>query len=472
MIRFLIAVCVVGWSWQTTTAQNDSLQTAANQTAANRLVDVIANDLNELIPGDYEPESDSANRLIEIANAYVSRNEQKVKQLLDELAAAEPTAPPRELLLAGMAYATNNPNNGRIQLERGAIRFKKHPGFPLIFARLALLQNRFYDAVSLAEKARTINQDSGLSDEIRKFYDVGSVALLTVVEMRRNELSVAEDYARQWASLAPSDDKMLLASAEIKFKQDRIESATEFLEQRNAQKKTDFPTEVIIGKWYQSDGKTGLQATWITQGFEKYPNNKLAQIEYAVVLLRSEKFEQALDVVKTYEAANGATPDSELIKGRIAFSREDYKTSYELFSKLSKLQPNNFEHAYLNILAMLENPDAQIKQQAVPLAQRAYQLFPNNSLAVALLGWALVKTDNVQQGGEIIKRALDMGGMLPDPGYFLAVVMHQDGRTAQASQILEQIVTTPEIFLFRSRAKGLLESITLKNSLPNPNDKK
>lgn len=448
--------------------QAESLQSAANQAATNQLIDVLVNDMDELIPGQYAPDSESAIRLREIAKAYLARNEQKVGQLLGELTTSQPEVPPRDLLLAGLAYATNNPNNGRVLLERGAVKDGSHPGFPLAFARLALLQNRYYDSITLAEKAREANQASRFPPAVKRFYEVESVALLTVIEMRRNEFKAAENYAQQWAELAPKDDKMFLAAAELKFKQGKTEPASNLLDQRSVGKKIEFPSAVILGKWFQAGGNSDEHAKWITKGFRENPESKLAQIEYAVVLLRTELFDEALEVVKKYEAAHGVTPDSELVRGRIAFSREDYQTAGKLFSKLFQLQPNNFEHAYLNTLAMLENPDQEVKRQAVPLAQRAFQLFPNNQSATALLGWALVNTDNVEQGSQIIKRAQAMGGMLPDTAYFLAHVMQLEDRKPQAIRILDQVVGAPGIFLFRSRAKSMLQDLMMKNSLPSP----
>ncbi len=463
-VVFLAVSITVSSGW----SQDNSLQTAANQAAIERLAKTLVTDMDELIPGEYAADSESRKILVDIARAYIERQQSVVETRINDLRAVDPNVPPTELLLAGLAFATNNPSAGSVLLERGAIQYRQHPGFPLAFSRLALLQNRFYDSVALNEKAIAVNQTSTMDARLKKHYRTESVALMAVIEIRRNELANAEKFAREWEQLAPQDDKMLLASAEIRFKQQKLESAVAFLQQRSAAKQAEVPTEVVIGKWYQVQGDNNNYSKWIGDAYQKAPQNKLIQIEYAAVLLRQEKFDETLKVISDFEKTHGETFDSRLIKGRIAFSNQNYRQSSSILADLFRQQPNHFESAYLYVLSLLENPDDAIKKQAVVVAQRTYQRFPNNQLALAAMGWALLNTGSIEAGGELIQKAATSTRLLPDTAYFLAEFMSSQNRNAQAKRILEPTLASTDVFLFRARAQALLEKIRSQDNLPNP----
>ncbi|MEM9410200.1 MAG: tetratricopeptide repeat protein, partial [Planctomycetota bacterium] len=112
--------------------------------------------------------------------------------------------------------------------------------------------------------------------------------------------------------------------------------------------------------------------------------------------------------------------------------------------------------------------DSKRRQQALQLARRLYQTYPNNQLAMATLGWALLKTGSVEAAEPFITRASQMGSMLPDTAYILAQMMVQQGRKIQAKIILKPYLESRGLFLFRSQAKDLLKALSSDAQLPSP----
>ena len=161
------------------------------------------------------------------------------------------------------------------------------------------------------------------------------------------------------------------------------------------------------------------------------------------------------------------TPSDETKKKDDDVTEENQK-KIETFTELLQAQPNNFEHVYFLVLTMLESDDENKRKQALALAQRAYQNSPNHQLSSATLGWTLHKTGNTEVALEGLTQAKNMGTMLPDTAYFLASIMADTGRKAQAKIILDPIMGTRAVFVFRDRARILLRSIQSEDTLPTP----
>lgn len=447
------------------TAQAPAARPAARQTdqlteeQRKQLSQRLAQELDDLIPGIYADGSKEKQKLEQATAFFIKLNEEKLRSTLSELAAADPNVPPQELLLAGLAYATNNLARGKAILEQSSVRHRNHPGFPLAFARLAILQNRYFDAIALAEKAQTVNRSANISVEAKSFYESEILDVLTTTELRRNELKQAEQNALKWEQLDPKEDKMLVATAEIKFLQNKLDKSVAYLNRRSDTLANEFPTEGIVAKWYLAKSDVDNYSKWIQQAFDKHGNNGFVQVEYAAWLLRKEEFSKAMSVLKSFESKSGETAQSKIIKGRIAFSQQQYASAEPIFADLFQRQPNNLEHMYLYALALLENPDTQKQRQGAQLAQRNFQLNPGNQLTSSILGWALYKTGSKEVGRDLLMRTAEAGNMLPDTAYLVAQMMAEEGRASQAKIILSPFINTPAIFIYRARAKELLATL-------------
>ena len=458
-----------------TTPQQGTTQSAAQADPKQRqaVIDSLVGEMDDLIPGDYADGSAEQKKLIEVANFFIERNEQKVRAALGELTIADPNVPPQELIMAGLAYAANNQTQGKAILEQAAILHRDHPGIALAFARLALLQSRYFDSLALSEKARTTNRTSKLSAQAKQFYESEILDVMTVIELRRNQLESAEQSALAWEKLNPNNDKMLIAAAEIQFLRNKPEAAVGFLNRRSDKVKQDFPTAGVMGKWYLGKNDLAAYEEQIQKAYSSNPNSGFVQIEYAASLLRKENFEQAMKIVDGYEASNGASSQSKLIRGRIAFSMRQYAPAGALFAGLFQEQPNNLEHSYLYALTLLENPNEKQQRQGLQLAQRNYQLNPNNQLTTSILAWALYKNGSKEVAMEIVSRAAKASPLVPDAAYLIARMLTEEGRGPQAKVILKPYVDSPAIFLYRARAKELLVSIEAEagqsaDALPDP----
>ena len=467
-IFFSFVILVCQFSAHDAVAQSESAN--ANNTVADQaVIERIAVEIESLLPNKYAENSDEKKLVMQIASALVERKTPVAIKLLDELALKDPSLPPKNLILAGISFASNNPAQGRSLLERVGADFREHPGVSLAFSRLALMQGRYFEAMTLAEKAGELAQSQTFNEQARKYYAIEAFSSMTVIEMRRNDLNRAKGLVQKWAALAPSSNEMLLSAAEIEFREKQYSKSVELLDQRSDTDKQKLPTEIVMAKWYRSNSEFKSLGTWVAKAVEKYPDNPVVQLEHAAWLLRVGKYDEVEQAIVVLEAKNGPSLDSLSIKGRVAFGRGNYDAAVDNFGQVYSQQPNNFENSSMYVFSLLETEGPQNKQQGVSLAQRNFQAFPNSQLAALAMSVALNKAGKASLSNQLLERAARMGNILPDTAFFMATKLNGEGRGLQAKIMLDTFMGAQDLFLYRERAQELIDSIGSDESLPEPN---
>ena len=471
--HFLKATCIVLLVAPLAFSQTPATPAqTANGSPANRqrVAERLTQALTDLIPGDYAADSNEIKLIDEIVAAFLAGEQTRTETAIEKLEKLDSAVPPRELLFAGLAYSSNNLAGGKALLEQAAVRHRGHPGIPLAFSRLALLQGRFFDALACAQTAQKSNSESNLEPAVKRFYQIECLDALTAIELRRNQLEQAAQLAGQWQQQAPTSDKMFLANAEVLFRQDNLQQSVEFLNRRGDESKSDTPTEVIIAKWYQNKEDDVNYGKWIENAYQKFPDNSLTQLEYSAWLIRSEDFSKAKQIVEAYEKSNPPRAQSRMIQARIEFAEQNYSAAEKSFAALYQAQPGNFEHVYFLVLSMLESGDPLKMRQANQLAQRAFQSFPNNQLAMSMVGWSIYLTGDKGIGTQVLNEANNIGELLPDTAYFLAKTLADQQKNAEAKAMLAPFINAKSVFVFRNQARQLMQTISSADSLPNPGE--
>ena len=459
------------------TAQPASGNQTPDSQMANRarVVAAVVKELNELIPGEGERSKDQQALLAEIANALVEGDANAIDSAFTRLKAIEPSLPPKGLLLAGANFTVSNAKGGQALLERTAIDYPDHPSLSLAFSRLAISQGRFTDALALAEKAASqldeaLRQSSpGLTTVEQNHYKIQTLDAMHVIAMRQNRLDDALALATQWEELDPKNPKMMVSRAETEFQRGDIEKSLYYLGKFRATVPDSRPTELVLATWYQQQGDLAGTEEWVKKAAKNYPENSAVQLEYGNWALSREDFTTAQQAIAAIEAKLGAKPNTNLMKGRIAFAKGDYQTAEKLFEMLYQQQPNSFDISNMYALTLAESTDPQKKNQAVQLARRNVQGLPDNQIAQAAFGWALLKAGNVQDAKTVLSRVARMPRLPPEIAYYLAVLLEQQGQGGQAKIILEPAIESQGMFLYRGKAKELLERVGTTSELPDPN---
>ena len=441
----------------------------SSPTINQAMIDRVVGEIEAIIPNQYADGSEENKLVLQIASACLEGKIQRAMKLMGDLQDRDPNLPPQNLILAAISFATNNPLQGRNLLERVAADYREHPGVSLAFGRLALIQGRYFEALTLVVQAYELAQNGDFDEEVRKYYLVESLNTMTVIEMRRNDLDRAAGHAKKWGQLAPGDDEMLLATAEISFQLSKFDSAVELLNQRASVTKENLPSELVMAKWSRAKSNYKLLEKWIEQAVKKHPGNPLVQLESAAWQLRNRNFDEVAKLVRNFEAQKGPSLDSYSLKGRVAFALQQFDRAVEHFGKIYEQQPNNFENSSLYIFALVESEATANHQQAMNIAQRNFQAFPNSQLAALAMSAALGKAGRTELADQLLERAARMGNLLPDTAYFMALKLKRQNRLIQAKIMLDSVMGTKDMFLYRDRAEELMaDEQSSDQPLPKP----
>ena len=425
--------------------------------------------LDNLIPGELTEGTDLEKDIRKVIDSFLDSKFEQATEKLDEVAKREKEFPPVDLLMAGMWYVVNKPQQGLAALEKSSVENPKYPGVFGAFARLAIRQNRLTDAQALLEKMKRL-LDGGEFSEVEKehFQSVYLDAMIDLF-MRRKDYVAAREYVVKAQEADPESSKALSTLAELEFQDGRVEKSLELLNKLRESLPNTRAPELIVAQWYERKKDDGNNEKYIRLAAEKYPDDRTVQLQFANFSINKEDFKSAQSALdRIVKEEKDETLDSLSFKGKIAFANEAYGLAALHYEKLSRAAPNNFDILNMYALALAESDKEDEKKKAYAIALRNFQQLPNNPVAISALGWISWKTGNKNQAQQLLQRAAQTSrGLAPEIAFFLATMLHSEQNSQQAKLILGPALESKGFFYYRNPAKRLMKEIDA-SSLPSP----
>ena len=465
---------------QETTPQRpaDSNQLAAQQAAAAQQQNQqelirkrLVAELDLLIPGSFEAGSDREKGINDAVVAFQQGNLTETSRILKKLAETDKALPPVELLEAGLIFASGNANQGFQILEAAALKYPDYPGIYFAFGRLAILQKRLTDATALVEKAAAKTKATEFTEEESEFFRTQYYASMVDISMQQQRYDVARENLSRLEAIRPDSNKIGSTRAELDFIDQKYDSSyTRLKDYHEKNPQTALP-EIVMAQWFQAIGKMDETGKWITKAAEAYPNNPIVQFQFANYAVNTNDFPKATSAIKKIEDAVGKeTPETILLKAKMAFVGEAYGMAEVHYKKLLEQQPTNFDAANMYALALIESENEDKQKLALQIVQRNFQELSDNQIAQAAFGWVLWRLGEKNKAEELFTRAARSPQLAPEVAYFLANMMHDLGRSQQAKLVLEPAMKSSNMFMYRPAATSLMKAIdnSSNNSLPPP----
>ncbi len=144
-----------------------------------------------------------------------------------------------------------------------------------------------------------------------------------------------------------------------------------------------------------------------------------------------------------------------LYLGESLMLRKQNKAAVEQYEAVQKAFPEQI--IALNNLALLyqEGKDAR----ALPTAERAYKLKPDQAAIADTFGWILVEQGQAARAVEILRKAAATTPENAEIGYHYAVALSKTGDKAAARKQLEAILSPGKAFPQQEQAKALLKQL-------------
>jgi predicted Zn-dependent protease len=433
----------------------------------------VFKELGQMIPGEIEPGSQLEASLKEVAMLFSNRKLKEAQKALEKLEAADSRVPPTKLLLAAMAYAVGDSNSGKRLLEATAISNSEYPDVYFSFARLALGQNRVTDADALADKALLAIQSSDgafTSVQIdhfkRRYYDAKYQ-----VAKGRGKMDDAKAAVAELVAIAPQEPQTLVARAEVAFEASQMDEALGYLREIDRQSDGSLrPAEVTLASWLQAKGKTDEAGALLKRAAGERSDDAQVQLALAKWLINQEDFPATLSAIKALEKIKGDTNVSRELRGKVAFAQGVYAIAENHFKRLSSDNPTNFDYANLYALSLAHSPVKEKQDLAVNLARQVAQGRSASVSAVSSLAYVLLKTDQLDAAKAILGTVAKQPNLNAEVTFILCYMLSESGQFAQAKPILQKIVESKGLFLFRTEAKKLLKmNARSSGGLPTPN---
>ncbi len=166
-------------------------------------------------------------------------------------------------------------------------------------------------------------------------------------------------------------------------------------------------------------------------------------VELGIAQLESEagQLESARARLKRIDILLEGSPDRghfDRLMALVLHQQGEHEKAMEVYERLLQQQPNNV--ITLNNAAYVLTEGLGRAHDAIPLARRAADLAPNNSLVLDTLGWSLFKAGQIESALDALKRSVRLG---PTPVSYmhLADVLQKLGDYSEATQMLNQAIS-------------------------------
>lgn len=422
--------------------------------------DVLLQELDSMVPGEYEEGSRQKAELERAINAFLDSDIKTLNEILDQQAAFDPDFPPRHLLLASLSYRVRDAAQGRRLLEKSAVESPRYPGTYAAFARLALNEGRVTDAGALLEKCARMVSEGEVSDKVKNHFDKQYVAGMLKVAIAQKRFQDARVLLDQQMTLLPDNPKCYLTGAEIEFQAGNLEKSQLYLEKVRSMVPDARPFESVFARWFRDTGNTKEADKWILAAAEQYPNDGASQMDYVNWRMGQGDLAGVRAVLPKVESLIGETPAVRLLKGQLAFAEEKMDEAESFLLKvIEETNGRNLEAVNLYALALAESSDPGKQKQAQKIAQQTLGRVPRSSIAKASLAYILLKQGVTDQPQRLLLPVVRGERVSSEIAYFFGCLLNSLGKKDAARQAFQSALEADELFLYRSKCQKLLNQL-------------
>lgn len=345
-----------------------------------------------------------------LANYYVQKKEpQKALRVAHEAQSANPQNPEALDLLGSVQFAFGDKDNALVTYNK---LVQLTPRSPVAYYKLASVQSA---TKNNAQVRISINK----ALELKPDYLEAQTALI-FLEMEEGKLGEAVKIAQIIQRQSPKSPVGFALEGDVLMAQKKYAEATNaykgamLLSQNGL-----FAVKVHLAQSLAGDlkGADGVLLQWL----KKYPDDVIVRGHLAQTYMQAGRNKQAIE-------------------------------EYELMLQKT---PNGV--SLLNNLALLYYQEKD--PRALPIAEKAYKLSPNNVSVMDTLGWILTEQGNLVRGVEILQKAATAAPKNLDIGYHYAVALAKSGDKLKARKQLEILLAPGQTFPKIEQARTLLKQL-------------
>ncbi len=440
--------------------ENDLLPPGESNAAseAEKIVNALFKEISDLTPGGTNDKSLRAG-ITEAIQTFLAGDGVKANEQFDVLHEKFPLLPPSAFLMASLYYSTGNAQEANRRLEEAAETDPELPSIYNAFGRIAISQNRMTDALVLLEKSQAVADAGTFSEVEMAFFQKNHEDAMADLMLIRNDFGSARKYLESLIAKYPNMTKTIYRLAQLDFRQGNTDAALKQLENFKRFSPGARVPELMIASMLVQGDKEKEAGAWVDKALAKYPNDNKVLLEYVDWMIAHENFEAVDKILASNGEKISNLPAVVMLKGKMAFARQQYEEAESFFSELRATEPSNIEVSTMLAIAMAERNDPGKLEKAVQMATQNMQLQQQNAIVMAVLGYLLLKQEKVQLAGEWLNRASASGNVPPETAFYIASFLQKQGDKVRATELVNSALSNKGLFLYRLPAQQLQKEL-------------
>jgi len=446
-------------------------------------------------------------------NVFVVSNDRpEARRYFNKALQVKPDYVPATMLLARLEELDGSPEKAEALYKKQAQANTREIAPLIELARLAGTQNRAEEMLEWLELARK-----------RSPRDIKPLKILAEYHLSKNQFDKSASLIDEAIGIDPHNRGVLLLRARLQLAEGQYNKALSSLNELIIKMPDSIYVRTMLAEAYYHLQQNTDARRQLGIVLEKQPYNSSALVLMTTLELRSANYGQALKYAAQIQKAWPDLYLGYELAGNALMAKKDYagaKISYEkawqlkpladLAIKLSEasVRSGNLEAATRPLLAWLKNnpDDARIQQflatvyqnmkrddkaiemfekvltiqpdnvvalnnlawlysqannpEALALAERAYQLSPDDSGVQDTYGWVLVQQEQqaqIDKGRRILEQVMKDLSEVREVRYHYAVALMKSGEKVKARKILIKLVEEGKPFEGRNEAEKLLK---------------
>lgn len=436
-----------------------------------------------LLGGALDPHAPERAALVQAIQQFQAKAFDEAYKSIVAAAAAQPKLPPAEVLMARLCFAFQQLPQGRGWLERAAVASPGDPETYILLGGLAMREGRMTEADLLLRMAQAKAAAYSVNPARKAELEGRSADGVIAVAEARQQWPEVERLLRERREKQPAAPGIGLRIARALFAQRKVSDAegvlkTEYETARKAGDATALRPEINLALLHEEQAsrmpegpdKQALRAAARQQmaaAIKADPSCAATQLHVARWALESGDAaiagRCAADAAKLAKPGDPLKAQAQWIGALAAHLSGDLPAAEKQLRELTTQAPEDSQLRNQLAIVLAERTEAAAHDEALKLAEQNAKLLPLSTPAgrnVAVTqAFALHRLGRAAEADKVLSPVVEGGGLAGDAWYLTARIYADRGDKARARQILQPVVESQVVFLWRDKARVLLDSL-------------
>ena len=297
----------------------------------------------------------------------------------------------------------------------------------------------------------------------------GHAGLASVAE-RRKRWSAARDELAAWAAV---DEKNPIPHQRMGLALFRLGKPKEALAeyQTAAKQNRELVPELALAALYDEADDHENAVRWSNAAVKRLPDQAGVRLAIATRDLEHDRLAEAKRQVEAARTIDPDAVEANILAGGIVRLEHDSQAAQRYLESAHGQALANFVASNLLALSLADGDDPAGQARALELAQQNFGKNPQNSEAMATLGWVLFRLGRFDEAGQRLHQAMATGKLNADGAYFVARICQREGKFADAKTLLSKALATKRRFAYQDDAEQLLAKLESSDAEKKPEKK-